>query len=186
MTDILVMCHNDFAPYNCVFDGANAAGTIDFDTAGPGPRYRDLAYALYRFAPLAGGHDKQNPPSPRIHVARAHTFLNAYDADRSLRAAALVGRIPLAGNFVRPDALKMVALQLTPGRRECRPYRRCEVCLLPSDEGCHRCLERARPSDERRSRKASRPTSCAATRHRRSRSVHRCRRCAQPQVFIKG
>ena len=47
-----VICHGDFAPYNCVFDGSRLVGIIDFDTAHPGPRIRDIAYAIYRFAPL--------------------------------------------------------------------------------------------------------------------------------------
>ncbi len=48
-----VICHNDFAPYNCVFKEGHLAGIIDFDTAAPGTRLWDIAYAVYRFAPLA-------------------------------------------------------------------------------------------------------------------------------------
>lgn len=47
-----VICHNDFAPYNCVFREGRFAGAIDFDFCSPGPRLRDLAYAAYRFVPL--------------------------------------------------------------------------------------------------------------------------------------
>ncbi|MEO8611406.1 MAG: aminoglycoside phosphotransferase family protein [Chloroflexota bacterium] len=47
-----VICHNDFAPYNCVFKDEHIAGIIDFDTAGPGMRVWDVAYAVYRFVPL--------------------------------------------------------------------------------------------------------------------------------------
>lgn len=47
-----VICHNDFAPYNCVFDGGYLRAVIDFDTAGPGPRRWDVALAAYRFVPL--------------------------------------------------------------------------------------------------------------------------------------
>lgn len=58
-----VVCHNDAAPYNMVFRDGRLVGLIDFDTASPGPRVRDLAYLAYRIAPLAGdaftgtGHD---------------------------------------------------------------------------------------------------------------------------------
>ncbi|WP_405867085.1 phosphotransferase [Streptomyces sp. NBC_01515] len=38
-----VICHGDFAPYNCVFTGEGAVGLIDFDAARPGPRAWDLA-----------------------------------------------------------------------------------------------------------------------------------------------
>jgi len=48
-----VICHNDFAPYNCVFDHGHIIGIIDFDTVSPGKRMWDIAYAVYRFAPLA-------------------------------------------------------------------------------------------------------------------------------------
>lgn len=47
-----VICHNDFAPYNCVFDGGHIRAVIDFDTAGPGPRRWNVALAAYRFVPL--------------------------------------------------------------------------------------------------------------------------------------
>ncbi len=47
-----VICHNDFAPYNCVFVDGHVQAMIDFDTAGPGPAVWDVAYAAYRFVPL--------------------------------------------------------------------------------------------------------------------------------------
>jgi hypothetical protein len=48
-----VICHNDMAPYNTVFRDEVPRALIDFDTAGPGPRIWDLAYAAYTFVPLA-------------------------------------------------------------------------------------------------------------------------------------
>ncbi len=47
-----VICHNDVAPYNMVFVDGRPQTLIDFDTAGPGPRVWDLAYAAYTFVPL--------------------------------------------------------------------------------------------------------------------------------------
>jgi hypothetical protein len=47
-----VICHNDFAPYNCIFVDGQIHAMIDFDTAGPGPAVWDVAYAAYRFVPL--------------------------------------------------------------------------------------------------------------------------------------
>src|SRR3954468_19522367 len=48
-----VICHNDVAPYNTVYVDGRPRALIDFDTAGPGPRIWDLAYAAYTFVPLA-------------------------------------------------------------------------------------------------------------------------------------
>lgn len=48
-----VICHNDVAPYNCIFVDGHVTAMIDFDTAGPGPAAWDVAYAAYRFVPLA-------------------------------------------------------------------------------------------------------------------------------------
>jgi Ser/Thr protein kinase RdoA (MazF antagonist) len=53
-----VICLNDVAPYNMVFDQAHQlAGLIDVDTASPGPRLWDLAYLAYRLAPLSMADD---------------------------------------------------------------------------------------------------------------------------------
>ncbi|MNW44055.1 Phosphotransferase enzyme family protein [compost metagenome] len=48
-----VVCHNDAALYNVVFDHNRPVGIIDFDMAGPGPRLWDIAYTLYTSVPLA-------------------------------------------------------------------------------------------------------------------------------------
>ena len=49
-----VVCHNDFAPYNFVFDADHClTGVIDWDTASPGPRVWDAAYLAYRLVPLS-------------------------------------------------------------------------------------------------------------------------------------
>ena len=48
-----VVCHNDFAPYNVVFDDGGPVGVIDWETAAPGARVWDVAYAAYRWVPLS-------------------------------------------------------------------------------------------------------------------------------------
>lgn len=49
-----MICHNDAALYNVVFQHGAPVALIDFDMAGPGPRLWDIAYTLYTSVPLAG------------------------------------------------------------------------------------------------------------------------------------
>jgi Phosphotransferase enzyme family len=85
-----VVCHNDFAPYNLLFDGGRLTGVIDFDMAAPGPRVRDMGYAAYRFAPLA---DPANPDVPfrglDDQARRLAAFCAAY-GDPRIRPADVV------------------------------------------------------------------------------------------------
>lgn len=75
-----VICHNDFAPYNCVYHDGHLVGIIDFDTAAPGTRLWDLAYAVYRFVPL--GTDQHcmdlGWESPPDRESRLRKFCDAY------------------------------------------------------------------------------------------------------------
>ncbi|MCB0115218.1 MAG: aminoglycoside phosphotransferase family protein, partial [Caldilineaceae bacterium] len=48
-----VICHNDFAPYNFVYEDGVPVAVLDFDLAGPGPRIKDVAYAAYWTVPLS-------------------------------------------------------------------------------------------------------------------------------------
>lgn len=85
-----VVCHNDFAPYNCIFRDNHLAGLIDFDTAGPGTRLWDIAYAVYRFVPLVTDqhcHDLGWVSVPD-RAQRLRLFCDAYGlTDQSARAA---------------------------------------------------------------------------------------------------
>lgn len=75
-----IVCHGDFAPYNVATINHEAVGIIDFDTAHPAPRLWDLAYAVYRWAPLS------DPANPFVafsfdeQLRRAEIFCNAYGA----------------------------------------------------------------------------------------------------------
>jgi Phosphotransferase enzyme family len=51
-TPFEVICHGDFAPYNCVIRDGEVVGVFDFDTAHPGPRLWDVGYLAYRWVPL--------------------------------------------------------------------------------------------------------------------------------------
>jgi hypothetical protein len=53
LINIEVVCHNDFAIYNIIFNEEKPVGIIDFDVAAPGPRLWDIAYMLYTCIPLS-------------------------------------------------------------------------------------------------------------------------------------
>lgn len=75
-----VICHNDLAPYNMVFDGHHRfVGLIDFDVAAPGPRVWDLAHLAYRLVPLHAPGNLEVPPSrDDVRLQRLERLLAAY------------------------------------------------------------------------------------------------------------
>lgn len=88
-----VVCHNDFAPYNCVFEAQRLVGLIDFDLCSPGSRLWDMAYTAYRFVPVMPAsrqepHDDLSPFDTAEVMRRLDLFLDAYAAE---------------GAFFRPD-----------------------------------------------------------------------------------
>jgi len=52
-----IVCHNDFAPYNCVYRDGHFAGLIDWDVVCAGDPVWDLAFFAWHWVPLY-------PPSP--------------------------------------------------------------------------------------------------------------------------
>jgi hypothetical protein len=99
-----VICHNDFAPYNCVYKDGHIIGIIDFDTASPSSRLWDIAYAVYRFIPLMtdshcidmGWH------APPDRFARLKLFCDVYALeDRALLIDTVIQRIESLVQFMR-------------------------------------------------------------------------------------
>ncbi|HXH79490.1 aminoglycoside phosphotransferase family protein [Nocardioides sp.] len=79
-----VICHNDFAPYNLVFDKGVVVGAIDWDYASPGPRLWDLAYLAYRIVPLSCG-DRRDGFTDEERAQRLRRLLAAYGCDAEPR-----------------------------------------------------------------------------------------------------
>ncbi|GAB3896058.1 phosphotransferase [Microbispora bryophytorum] len=73
-----VVCHGDVAPYNCVFREGRPVAFIDFDTAHPGPRVWDVAYAAYRFVPLHDPGRDRSAPEVEEQARRLRVFADAY------------------------------------------------------------------------------------------------------------
>jgi aminoglycoside phosphotransferase (APT) family kinase protein len=75
-----VMCHGDFAPYNCVMSHGMVTGVFDFDIAHPGPRLWDVGYAAYRWALLtAPSHSDEAGTLEQRR--RLQLFCDAYGTD---------------------------------------------------------------------------------------------------------
>jgi len=102
-----VICHGDFAPYNCIFEQGKLIGVIDFDHAHPGSRAWDLAYALYRFAPIM---DATNPDcfgTVDEQCRRARLFCDAYGLSARARLVETLRlRIESMADFLRQGAAK--------------------------------------------------------------------------------
>lgn len=74
-----VICHGDAGPYNIIFRNNQPVALIDFERATPGPRIWDIAFVVYRFAPLCDSPGQGFAPALLRHIARRiRLFLNAY------------------------------------------------------------------------------------------------------------
>ncbi|CAN7190706.1 aminoglycoside phosphotransferase family protein [Rhizobium rhizogenes] len=108
---IEVICHGDFAPYNVVLNEGVVTGIIDFETAHPGPRGWDLAYALYRWAPLSTGIAVESLGGLDAQIRRARIFLDAYGLEAEQRPALpnmIVERLNALVGFMESEATRGV------------------------------------------------------------------------------
>ena len=106
---IEVICHGDYAPYNVVLNGRIAIGIIDFDTAHPGPRVWDIAYALYRWAPFTHPQNEDGWGNLAEQIIRAKQFCDAYGLPQSERkkvAGVAIERLQYLVEFMHAEAKK--------------------------------------------------------------------------------
>jgi hypothetical protein len=104
-----VICHNDVAPYNTVFQAGRPVAFIDWDFAAPGPRAWDLAYAAYRFVPLSPdqGAVGLGVVLPVDRPERLRRFCDAYGlADRAGLVEMILRRIEAVCDLIVGQAAK--------------------------------------------------------------------------------
>jgi hypothetical protein len=84
-----VICHNDLGPWNFIFDSTRPVALIDWDFAAPAPRVWDVAYAIWRFAPL---YDDATFGTPAERARRIRLFCEAYGLAERQELLAVVER----------------------------------------------------------------------------------------------
>ncbi|MCU9613121.1 phosphotransferase [Caldibacillus lycopersici] len=112
-----VVCHNDFAIYNIIFNNRKPVGIIDFDVAAPGPRLWDIAYTLYTCVPL----------SRLYHLETGETIY--YDSTQD--AARINKRIQLFFNAYGLDGMETGYLEMVLLRLEAL----CKYMVKKANEG---------------------------------------------------
>jgi len=103
-----VICHGDYAPYNVALSGDTVVGLFDFDTAHPGPRIWDIAYAVYCWAPFkTNEYDALGNLTDQ--ALRAKQFCDSYGLphqDRELLVDAMISRVSALVDFMHSEAEK--------------------------------------------------------------------------------
>ncbi len=105
-----VICHNDFAPYNCVFRDRSFSGLIDFDLCAPGSRLWDLSYTAYRFIPVMPKEPEGPGPLSEAPERSPFTLPETFRRMDAFLSAYSGGSSRLA--YARGDLLKKTAVRL--------------------------------------------------------------------------
>ena len=103
-----VICHGDYAPYNAVLTADTVTGIIDFDTAHPGPRIWDVAYAVYCWAPFKT-HENDALGNIDEQSKRAKLFCDSYGLQMEVRSQlidVMVSRLSALIDFMLKEARK--------------------------------------------------------------------------------
>lgn len=104
-----IICHGDLAPYNCVYRDGEPVAFIDFDTAHPGPRVWDLAYAAYRFVPLTDPAGPEGSADTPEQARRLRVFTDAYGmsaTDRDVLVRTVIERLDTLVDWMHAEAAR--------------------------------------------------------------------------------
>lgn len=99
-----VICHNDWAPYNALFDGHRPIAMLDWDTAGSGSRVWDVGLSAYTWVPLYPKANIPTVPMP-MRASRLATFCSAYGGvEPSAVLESLVEQLLFLADFIQAEA----------------------------------------------------------------------------------
>jgi thiamine kinase-like enzyme len=102
-----VICHNDWAPYNALFEGHRPIAMLDWDSAGPGSRVWDVAWSAYTWVPLYPKPADNNDPVLPLpgRASRLARFCAAYGGvEPSDVLETLVEQLRFLADFVQAEA----------------------------------------------------------------------------------
>ena len=100
-----MICHNDWAPYNALFDGHRPIAMLDWDSAGPGPRVWDVALSAYTWVPLKTTGLAPDLVALPARATRLATFCTAYgDVEPRDALEMLVEQLPFLADVIQAEA----------------------------------------------------------------------------------
>lgn len=118
-----VICHNDWAPYNAIYEGRRVVAMLDWDLAGPGSRLWDFARTAYVWVPLSSFHAAL---ATAEQGSRLRDACDAYGlSDRSGLIDAVCDQLVFYADYFTdaarrgdPGFAKLVEMGLPEGHRE--------------------------------------------------------------------
>lgn len=73
-----IVCHNDFAPYNCTFRSGELTGVFDWDLIGAAPPLWDLGFFAWQWLPLHATTEELAWRTPEGLAGRLRLLVDAY------------------------------------------------------------------------------------------------------------
>jgi hypothetical protein len=96
-----IVCHNDFAPYNCVFNDGHISGLIDWDVVCAGEPSWDLAFFAWHWVPLYSPSEEFAWRTLGVSQERLRRIVDSYGLmERSDFVEQIIARIDASRNGI--------------------------------------------------------------------------------------